>query len=76
MRNNPHIIESVQRVYDWLDSEIQGNDSFVNGCKVCGKCCDFDGFEHKLFVTSPELIYFRHKTGDEKLKQMTSLLQK
>ena len=29
-------------------------------CRACGKCCDFEAFGHRLYVTLPELLYFRH----------------
>ncbi|HBG28703.1 MAG: hypothetical protein A2Y10_12175 [Planctomycetes bacterium GWF2_41_51] len=49
------ICKQVKQIYDWLDAEIK---SLNADCCVCGKCCDFDSFGHKLFITSPELYYF------------------
>jgi hypothetical protein len=54
-KTNIKICEQVKQIYDWLDSQIKLYDP---DCSACGKCCDFDSFGHKLFVTSPELLYF------------------
>jgi Fe-S-cluster containining protein len=50
------ICSEVAQTYDWLDSIIK---SLNNKCDACGKCCHFDSFGHKLFVTTPELLYFK-----------------
>jgi hypothetical protein len=49
------ICSEVKEIYDWLDSNIK---NFNPQCAACGKCCDFGTFGHKLFVTTPELLYF------------------
>jgi len=49
------ICSQVAQIYDWLDSNIE---PFNNQCTACGKCCRFESFGHKLFVTTPELLYF------------------
>ena len=72
MENNRRLIERVQLVYDWLDSEIRGNESFADNCKGCGECCDFDSFDHRLFITTPELKYLLDKLGVDKLEAMAS----
>jgi len=52
---NSKICNRVKQIYDWLDSQIK---SLNVDCSACGKCCDFESFDHKLFITSPELLYF------------------
>jgi Fe-S-cluster containining protein len=52
---NINICEQVKEIYTSLDAQIK---SFDADCSACGKCCDFDSFGHKLFVSSPELLYF------------------
>ncbi|OQA02663.1 MAG: hypothetical protein BWY69_00936 [Planctomycetes bacterium ADurb.Bin401] len=52
---NSEICSQVSEIYAWLDSQIK---SMNVDCSGCGKCCDFGSFGHKLFVTSPELLYF------------------
>lgn len=58
----------VQSVYDWLDGEIA---AIGRGCTACGQCCDFDAYGHRLYVTSPEILHFRHFVGPE-LRPMPS----
>lgn len=57
------ICSEVKKIYDWLDSNIK---SLNNLCSACGKCCHFDSFGHKLFVTTPELLYFRQNVKNSK----------
>ena len=53
------VLHAVAEVYEWLDEQ----NNTQAPCDRCGKCCDFETFDHRLFVTSPELIYFTSKTG-------------
>lgn len=64
------LVERVAEIYRRLDLQIRGNTSDADVCQACGKCCDFDGFDHRLFVTTPELMYLRSKLGNEKIKSM------
>lgn len=61
------IAGAVGQVYNWIDSQINQNPS---QCQECGKCCDFESYDHHLFITSPELIYFAAKLGPDKIKPM------
>lgn len=61
------IVHAVAEVYDWIDSQISQNST---QCQACGKCCDFENYDHRLFVTSPELIYFAAKLEPDKIKPM------
>jgi len=63
------IAGAVAQVYDWIDSQISQNPA---QCQACGKCCDFESYDHHLFVTSPELIYFAAKLDPDKIKPMPS----
>jgi Fe-S-cluster containining protein len=44
----------------------------AGACKSCGDCCDFEGFDHRLFITPPELMYLAANLGDENIKPMLS----
>lgn len=57
------LLGKVADVYQWLDAQISDNEKLNGPCEACGKCCDFVSFDHLLFVTSPELIYFRMNVG-------------
>jgi Fe-S-cluster containining protein len=64
------IDREVKQVYDWLDFALEGNRSTDQECTTCGKCCNFKQFGHRLFVTSPELLYLSENLLAEKLKHM------
>jgi len=49
------ICKEVEEIYAWLEKEIK---SLGVDCSGCGKCCDFEACGHKLYVSSPELLYF------------------
>ncbi|MFA5238865.1 MAG: hypothetical protein WC476_04045 [Phycisphaerae bacterium] len=69
-RQNSQLINKVAEVYDWLDLQIKDHKDSAGECCACGKCCDFESFGHKLFVTSPEVMYLAEKLGAEKIKPM------
>ncbi len=68
---NNQIIEKVRGVYDWLAEQIKEHSESAGQCRQCGKCCAFDDYDHRLFVTTPEMIYFETKVGTDVLKEMT-----
>lgn len=70
MTPNDALLKEVAQVYQWLDSQTQHYYDPNNGCKACGKCCDFETFDHHLFVTTPELMYLVAKIGLEGIKPM------
>ena len=51
------ICGEVKKIYDWLDSQLA---DAADKCTACGNCCDFARFGHRLFVTTPELLYFKN----------------
>lgn len=67
MADNTQLLAKVAKVYQWLDTQ-----TIDNSCRACGKCCDFDKFDHRLFITSPELIYFAAKLAQDQIKPMTN----
>lgn len=40
-------------------------------CHACGRCCDFDSYGHKLFVTSAEIAYLAAMVGWENVLRMS-----
>lgn len=56
------VLQAVQQVYDWLDEKIAEMNS---SCQACGRCCDFDAYGHRLYVTTPEMLYFLNRTCQE-----------
>jgi len=71
MTSDEQIIQEVVNVYSWLDEQIEKK-RITTLCESCGKCCDFGKFDHKLFITTPELIYFRSKIYTDNLRTMTT----
>jgi Fe-S-cluster containining protein len=64
------LVEEVAAIYDWIDSQIRQDPARAGRCKACGACCDFAAYDHRLFVTPPELIYLAAKLGSLSLKSM------
>jgi len=65
------LLKRVAEVYNWLDSQARHHNDLAGVCDVCGKCCDFESFDHRLFVTPPELMYLAAKLGAEKIRPMS-----
>lgn len=62
--------KKVAEIYDWLDTQIREHNQLTGQCSACGKCCDFDGFDHRLFITGPELMYLAANLGDDNVMPM------
>jgi len=50
------ILEAISEIYQTLDKQLDAAD---HSCKACGNCCDFETFGHRLYITTPELLYFK-----------------
>ncbi len=56
---NPALIEQVREIYSWLDRHVAANiDS--SGCNACGNCCRYLQYGHRIYITSPEMMYFKY----------------
>jgi len=64
------LLAKVAEIYDWLDSQIRESADLSGQCNACGACCDFESFDHCLFVTTPELMFLAANLGVENIKQM------
>ncbi|MHC4483022.1 MAG: YkgJ family cysteine cluster protein [Planctomycetota bacterium] len=71
-KTNKQLLERVAEIYNWLDSQIHQDISLAGACRACGKCCNFDNFDHRLFVTAPELMYLAANLGAKNIKPMTT----
>ncbi|MHC4114085.1 MAG: YkgJ family cysteine cluster protein [Planctomycetota bacterium] len=71
MRNNGRLLKKLAGVYNFLDGRIRKNSDAAGNCRACGQCCDFEGYDHRLFVTTPELIYLAAKLPAGNLKKQT-----
>ncbi len=66
------LLEEVAALYDWIDEQARQDPARAGRCRACGKCCDFPAYDHRLFVTPPELAYLAAKLGTEKLPALTT----
>jgi hypothetical protein len=69
---NRRLLERVAEIYKWLDLQVSSDSDMAGTCRSCGKCCDFEGFDHRLFITPPELRYLAANLGAENIKPMPS----
>ncbi len=72
MSQNEDVISEIGRVYEWLDQTLASHEAQAGHCVACGKCCHFDAYGHRLYVTHAEMLYFAAKIGAENLKPMPS----
>ena len=59
-RLTQQISTRVCEIYDWISQTQRQNPQKAGKCNACGQCCDFETYDHRLYVTTPELIYFSH----------------
>ena len=71
-KTNSQLLKRVAEIYKWLDSQISNNSDLAGTCSACGKCCDFAQVDHRLFVTTPELMYLTTNLGTENIQPMTT----
>jgi len=55
--NNAPALKAVEDLYQDIERHLEGLDP---ACENCGKCCGFENFGHRLYVTTLEMLYFRH----------------
>jgi len=67
---NSRLLTEVAKIYEWLDAQICQNPDLAGVCDACGRCCDFAAFDHRLFVTTPELLYLAANLDAENVKPM------
>ena len=72
MTNNKQVVEKVGQIYDWVTQQIQDEPVLAGECKVCGRCCDFEAFDHHLYVTTPELMYLADRLGAKNITPMAT----
>ncbi len=62
------VLDRVAKVYERLDSQIRRRSELAGVCGGCGRCCNFAEFDHRLFVTTPELMYLAAHLGGGNIK--------
>jgi hypothetical protein len=76
MQGNDRLIKKVAEIYDWLDLQIHKNSELAGKCIACGECCDFSKFDHRLFVTQPEVMYLAANLGASLTAETTESAEK
>jgi len=66
------LLEEVAALYDWIEMQLRQNPDRAGRCRACGACCDFPAYDHRLFVTPPELIYLAAQFDRRELAPMTT----
>lgn len=64
------IVADIAELYDWIDSQWRQSVGGAGQCNACGACCDFPAYDHRLFVTPPELMYLAARLNATALKPM------
>jgi Fe-S-cluster containining protein len=67
-KTNEKLLREIKNIYDWLDSQVE--DKLSKKCSVCGNCCDFAAFDHRLYVTISEIMYLAANLEEESFKPM------
>lgn len=65
----PEVREAVRQVYADLQQEV---DRRRPACAVSGRCCRFEEYGHRLYVTTLELATSVHGLGQTKFVQASS----
>jgi Fe-S-cluster containining protein len=65
------LIDRVREIYKEIDEAVGTSPELAGRCLACGKCCSFKSYDHRLYITPPELEYLAYHIGRENLKPMT-----
>ncbi len=65
------LIDRVREIYRQIDEAAKTSPELAGRCLACGKCCSFESYDHRLYITPPELEYLVYHIGSENLKPMT-----
>ena len=58
----PDWFAELERLYGLLQERLCGA-----ACRACGDCCDFESFGHRLYLTTPEWLYFKVKLAENNI---------
>ena len=71
-KTNKRLLQEVADIYSWIDKQLGLHSDLAGWCDACGKCCDFDAYDHRLYISPPELMYLAASLDVEKLRPMTT----
>lgn len=62
-RFRPEVLQAVDALYERVRAET---DLRRPACVMSGRCCRFEEYGHRLYVTTIELAAFLHRLGDDR----------
>jgi len=62
--DNTDYLNPIAELYHFIDRNIE---SANPNCENCGRCCDFEKYGHRLYVTTLEMLYFIRGLHKEKI---------
>ncbi len=65
------LLDEVAAIYEWIEARRVQEPARTGRCRACGACCDFPAYDHRLYVTVPELAYLATKLGVQELRRMS-----
>jgi Fe-S-cluster containining protein len=66
------LLQEVGAIYDRIEARRAQEPARAGRCRACGACCDFPAYDHRLYVTPPELAYLAAKLGVRELEPMVT----
>ncbi len=66
------LLAEVAALYEWLGEQLRRDPGRAGRCAACGACCDFAAYDHRLFVTPPELMFLAAQLNTTRLRPMPS----
>ena len=64
----PEVAEAIEQLYAELQLEIDARRPL---CVISGRCCKFDEYGHRLYVTTLELATFMHRREGTPIPEST-----
>jgi uncharacterized protein len=62
--SNTDCIEAIKELYGTIDQHLAAAQP---QCDNCGRCCDFNNYGHRLYVTTMEMLYLRAGLSEGKV---------
>jgi len=69
---NTAMIDRVGKIYKLIQATLDTLPHLAGKCNACGKCCNFESYDHRLYITPPEIQYLAFHIGDENIRKMNN----
>jgi len=64
--------DRVRDIYRQIEESLNSAPEAAGKCHACGKCCNFESYDHRLYITPPELQYLAFHIGAENIRKMNN----